>query len=700
MNRTTIRVSSAVFLFLVVAGSSMAQDRGAGRFTGVDKKVVDAARESMAAHPDAYYYVCRNGPGRPVLRASRRPLAQPGGLHPDRPTVAPDILLGSFGGRPSPAAIEFLRTLCTRHNAAVGERSQEPIPAAAPSLPEAARPTVAPPDRPATAISDLDRLLRLVALAGTVENNSLHSYPPIDENTGEGWINEFEKLPRAAPPRGSGNPAARAVADAVTRLEPVADAIRTSLAEQEAMRKRIAEISSEMAKLNLGVVGEQFSDLWLHPYWQYSEDQLEELRSRGGEFENKVNEFRRRRSELQRVRAELTAPFMAEMDKVRNSTRERIRPLLEDAEARRNAVAHEVLLPALRARSGPERTDPGLEVIFSTAPRGSAHFGYLAIESQSSTELTQLSLLVKIETSAGDRVVLINIPKLPPKGVGRFAPVSLPGGRPEITAVRYAAWCSQLRAERQTATILTTQEMVSRSWLQAIRPGTTYVSRGGTMPDMSVQEILEARRRDPAWRMQSEQDRRFEITFRRVTPAKDGYTVELDLVDHEASRKLSRFRGSLRLPAVTLGKFGEVLLPQDVRRFGEMGRPEEDFVLVQVRSGAEEMELRLWGSWNSTERRWLATRGPARGRQFVPTAAIPAADSPEGVAKERLAAAMALAMEGKFEEARNALEKVVADYPDTDWETAAKFALSKLESMKAGREKAEELRKRLGGPRR
>jgi hypothetical protein len=362
----------------------------------------------------------------------------------------------------------------------------------------------------------------------------------------------------------------------------------------------------------------------------------------------------------------------------------------------------ESLLLAIRARSGPVRANPQLDVKFCGIPRGGDYAGekqgFVTIHSRAAMELTHLSVVLKIESAIGDRFVSIYVPTLPPGGGARFEPVSLSGvaltgdlnyigGQPEIKGVRYAAWCAQFRAEAQQATIVTPHELVAEFWLQAVRPGTGYVSRGGKLlPEMSPSEFAATIRRDPTFRRKLESDRRFAITFRKLTPTRNGYSVELDLVDHEVKSKTTRYRGDFQLPPVTLGAHGEVAAANKLS--------------LKVRSGAEEMTLGQVSLWNVMERQWATTGGPAHGRQFVPASEIPAADSPEAAAKDRLAAAMTLAREGKFDEARTALEKIVADYPGGQWETAAKLALSRLDAMKQGRDKAEELRKRLGVPRR
>jgi hypothetical protein len=102
----------------------------------VDRKAAEAAHELLQSHPRLYFYVCTNAYREQILRASRKPLAQPDGRHPDRPAAIPDVVLTSLGGRPSGEAVRHISALCQQHNAAV-----------ALAAPPAAQPAAAPTPR-------------------------------------------------------------------------------------------------------------------------------------------------------------------------------------------------------------------------------------------------------------------------------------------------------------------------------------------------------------------------------------------------------------------------------------------------------------------------------------------------------------------------------------------------------------------------
>ena len=161
------------------------------------------------------------------------------------------------------------------------------------------------------------------------------------------------------------------------------------------------------------------------------------------------------------------------------------------------------------------------------------------------------------------------------------------------------------------------------------------------------------------------------------------------------------FRGELTLPEVkfndrghivsTWGKTDEVVLKVHSNR--PDGKVDSKYVLqggkmvlVKVPSAGQDMQLTL-GEDQEGKSRWNGFR------RFVSAADIPAADSPDGIAKNRMAAAMKLAFDGKFDDARAAYDKIRADYPGTIWEIQAKFGASKLESIKEGRAKVEQMRK-------
>lgn len=69
----------------------------------------------MQRNPRVYFYICQNAFRQRVLRASRRPLENPGGRHRDRPVVLPDAVINGL------SVVDFaeLRIAAREHNASV-----------------------------------------------------------------------------------------------------------------------------------------------------------------------------------------------------------------------------------------------------------------------------------------------------------------------------------------------------------------------------------------------------------------------------------------------------------------------------------------------------------------------------------------------------------------------------------------------------
>jgi len=90
----------------------------------------------------------------------------------------------------------------------------------------------------------------------------------------------------------------------------------------------------------------------------------------------------------------------------------------------------------------------------------------------------------------------------------------------------------------------------------------------------------------------------------------------------------------------------------------------------------------------------------------VSTAELPAPSRPgdvavvgaDGGANERLRAAMKLAdQERKYDQARGAYEKIIADFPGTGWAKMAQGQIDNLETLKAYHRHLDEAKKTPGG---
>lgn len=115
-------------LLMVFINTVLAQPPG----NMADQKLLSAATEALKSNPHLYFYVCINAYQEPVLRGTTILQQQtPNGKHPNNPPVPfRDIVLTSFGGKPSAQAIQQLTKLCETHN-------QGPRGGKAPSVPVA-----------------------------------------------------------------------------------------------------------------------------------------------------------------------------------------------------------------------------------------------------------------------------------------------------------------------------------------------------------------------------------------------------------------------------------------------------------------------------------------------------------------------------------------------------------------------------------
>jgi len=254
------------------------------------------------------------------------------------------------------------------------------------------------------------------------------------------------------------------------------------------------------------------------------------------------------------------------------------------AEVMRSNVVAEALKPALRARAGAERRPVPIDVKVAMIPRDDLMpQAYVSLHSRAAEELTQLTVLVQLQTTGGWRYTTIYVPKLPTAGCGRFEPILLSSAflndvanaganqvakALELKQVKFSIWCGQFRAEEQNATLIKAEEMIDDYRLQAVGTGTIIDSRGGmainagagggnvappTAPAVPPRGRGPgvARPSAPLAKVEEEAHRRFEIIFKELATLKQGYEVVAELIDHRVGGAGSlRLRGQFQLPPV------------------------------------------------------------------------------------------------------------------------------------------------------
>lgn len=522
------------------------------------------------------------------------------------------------------------------------------------------------------ASSDLDVLLRLLGQGGVVHNERLYvNNARMYDQTGEKWIQAVDHL--------SGSRTGE-VAEAVKRLKP-AIALLHQAREVEAKRsKALVAGRKDSALQGIDLVDAQVE--LLHGPDEFQLDEMvrnrmitrEEANTRLQQRNQIKNDLIRRFSE------DFANNYISGLLMERQTHQLRNR-----AAVLKNDVVREVLLPTVRARAGNEQKPPPVQIKLALFPNSntqpSSSDVRISIRSRSPQELTRLTVMLEFQTTEGSRFAALYIPKLAPSGGGWFDPIALsavflnnppkdvlPIG-PKMNGARYSVLCDQFRAEDLEPTTITREEMTQERRLLAMLPGTVYASLGIAL-QRSVPEMLKA-----PGKQEREPDRRYEIAFKKLTPIKQDYQLEFELVDHQTDKaKLQpqQFRGELTLPEVTFDNFGHMI--------------STDEVVLKVRSGSQDMQLTLREDHDGKSQ-WFGFR------RFVSESDIPAADSPDGIAKARLFAAMKLAVDGKFEDARAAYDQISADYPGTTWEMQAKLGASKLKDIKEGRAKVDALRK-------
>ncbi|WP_425619030.1 hypothetical protein NA78x_002759 [Anatilimnocola sp. NA78] len=662
---------------LMLATQALAADKF--DFSGFDageQFVAQSAVRRLEAHEDCYAYVTVNQLGLDVLRLSNKPLGRPNGNHPESQPPAADLFLAVGGTVKSPKVMGFVKARVAEHNEQLKKNQKNDAARVASVDPSLSKVTQNPVlRRTEIPLTDLDRVLQLISQGGVINSEYLPiSNAEFDDVTGVAWNKRVQSLQAA---NGAAGEAARKLKPAIEDVQAATDGY------QQALKK-----SSEAA----GKVPPRFAaadQLRDDPLYGASANDLQMLEAEGGQAGIRAREY------MAKQEAAMHETFLSFGEKIAAGfpTMDVAHAMMQyryaRADVRRHQAAMETLIPALTARAGARIEKAKLDVKYAVVPRGLARFPdepmfYTVIRSRSERELTQLTVLVKIESDLGTRYATYYIPSLPPGASGRFQPVTLSkaalsdqlgnlAGQPNISKIRYAAWCNQFHATSQELVKLSTEQMVTDIWLQSVQPGLSYVSLGSNREG------------------KKEAKRRFELTFRRVSSGTTGFAIEFDMIDHQNNDRLTRYHGTLTLPPVKLGKEGQVLHATDTSKFGYIQNAEDEVLLIRATAGNEKLELKLLGRWNVMPRQWQVRFGSLGLRDFVPAGQVPTADSPEEQSRAAAQAVRPLIDSGKFEEAKAALENVIRDFPDLPGANDAKFMLSRLDQIKAGQAKAREM---------
>lgn len=566
--------------------------------------------------------------------------------------------------------------------------------------------TPAPTDgrQPTSAGAELDTLLALLGQPGVVNNQPLRSMGEVRAQENAKYIrgefisqtarakSDLERLSRSS----TGE-----VAEALRRLKPVFEMYDQAAATEKRAQELISKLRKETAQKLEGTtlfLSDFLKDLNL------DDSDLQELKFQGKITQREIDSYRQVQKQANANRQTL-AEWAREENKIEAATSQKTYRLRNQAELRKNNVAAEVLAPALRARAGGERKS-ALQVKWGLYGDRSEGFTFssakINIRSSAAEELTRLTLLFDFRTPQGSRYAMLYIPKLPPNGGGSFEPVRLswlylnnpPKEAPndlapitlESTRVRYSAWCDQFRAEGLEPTAMSSrEEMVNDTRLLALLPGLAYVSQAGQVLHVNPEAakaparpkgIIKGTSNPAPYLAEYEPEGRYELIFKKLTPSGRDYEVELELVDQANKSKSQLLRGVATVPAV---KFAA----SDKR------------LSLKVTVGSQEMQMELHGDGYEGPL-WWTGKGEGSGRKFAPEP-VPVPGSPDAVAKERLRSAMALSVERKYDEAKQAYEQIDKDYPNTTWAMAARRSIGGLRELKESHRKLDETLKTQKG---
>ncbi|HVV99401.1 MAG TPA: hypothetical protein VHB77_03610, partial [Planctomycetaceae bacterium] len=472
-------------------------------FDGGELFIVQSALRTMEANESAYAYITVNQLKLDVLRMSNKPLTKPGGEHPEKTPPAADVFLLVGGLTKSPKVMKFLKARVSEHNQRLKDNQKKEANRTGSASSANSQATQTPTLRkPAAAQSDLDRLLLLICNGGAVNGEPLPVLTTdLDENSGPAWIERVKQMTSVGGP----------VGEAAKKLHPAVEDVQAAVDDYKAALARAGE-----AARNVRQRQEAAAALRNDPLYGASSSELQSMLDRGGQSSIRAQEymaaaeaanFERFYSFVERIGAGLPELQAASA---------RVHDRLARAEMRRHAVVADALMGPLRERAGPATMEPKLDVKYCVLASGSARhswekLAYFVVHSRSTAELTQLTLLARLETSEGTRYVTYYSPSLPAGASARFAPATLDKGalqgslgangpQPEIKSVRFSVYCGQFHALDLEPQMITAEEIVTDCWLQSAQPGLSYVTRAdGTS---------------------LKTDRQYELKFRKLVPSK------------------------------------------------------------------------------------------------------------------------------------------------------------------------------------
>jgi hypothetical protein len=356
-----------------------------------------------------------------------------------------------------------------------------------------------------------------------------------------------------------------------------------------------------------------------------------------------------------------------------------IKRLRLQAEVLEGRIVAEHLAPALRARAGKDAA-PEIDLFIggksSPSPRWPLEgFAYISVRSQADFELTRVTLLVKLNLPLGTRFACAYIPRLPPRGQFRLAPVNYavlfakdPATGGEAAApksmARYSLWCDQFAVEDREPVPRRSGRLEYA--VQAVIPGAVYVDRS-QLPSSRVAVKPTA------------------VRFTELTPTGDGYEISAEVTVPDPKNPGQ---------AISESFSGVVQAVKD--------QPKNAAALISLRSKSathdlaayihEEGEVVLAG---------LGARSPL-------SSLVPQVEAEQAQAKKRefgslnsqLVEARKLVMNGQRDEAEKRLNEFLASSPGEKWEAEAREILEKMDWLEGQGQRlkqAQEARKSTSG---
>lgn len=546
--------------------------------------------------------------------------------------------------------------------------------------------------QPSTGGSDLDTLLALVGQPGVVNNQLLRSMNEARAQENAKYIlgqfisltagakSDLERLSRST---------TREVAEAVRQLKPVYAMYDQAAATQQRNKEVIRRIDGE--KIQTTAADRESAALFVS--FELSSSELQYLKERGEISQQAIDAYR---DVAVRNLAKTSAVFREEC-KLQAVADQTVARLCNQAELKTHNIVADVLVPAVRARTGAQRKSPLQVKWILDGGQGQGFSWYnvkINLRNLGAEDLTRLTLLFDFQVPQGSRYATFYIPKLPANGGGSFEPVKIPWlylNPPKDAAkkmasageqgirIRYSAWCDQYRAEGLEPTrFANREEMVNDTRLLTLLPGLAYTSQVGQVLHVNPlaanapprpKGLLAGMSYTAPFLAEYEPGGRYDMVFKKLTPAGKDYGVELELIDRANKSSVQLCRGLATVPAVK-------------------GDTSDKRLSLKFTAGDQEMEMELHGNGFDGPL-WWTGRGEGGGRKFVPTQ-LPAPGSAEAAVKERLGAALGLAVNRKYDEAQAAYEKIAKDYPNTAWAGAAQQGISSLNAIKESHAKLDE----------